>query len=182
MRGRDGADHYGAVSIAAHWLTALVVLAMLWLGLTFDDMPDGPDKDARVALHVSGGLIVLALAAARLAWRRVSPKPAPLPTTPRWQARAADLVHRLLVLGLFVMPLSGIARRLGDGDAVAVFGLTLVPAPAQGADLLEGAAGAIHAVTANILMILILVHLAAALKHHVFDRDRTLKRMLGLAR
>ena len=95
-------------AITLHWLLALLIIGMLWLGFSLEDIPrNTPARAFYVNLHKSIGVLVLLLALLRLAWRARHKAPAPLAGTPRWQARAAGWSHGLLYLFTLVQALSG---------------------------------------------------------------------------
>ncbi|GAB4293528.1 MAG: cytochrome b [Thiohalomonadaceae bacterium] len=180
MRLRNDREHYGLVAVTLHWLVALTVFGLfglgLWMtGLTYYDpwYRQGP------ALHKSFGVVLFAVMLVRLAWRLYSPPPAPLASHTPLERRAAHLVHGLLYLLLFAIMASGYLISTADGRAVEVFGLFSIPATITSIPQQEDVAGAVHLTLAVTLMVLVLLHIAGALKHHFIDRDRTLRRMLA---
>ena len=167
-----------ALSKALHWLIAVLILVMAWLGLTMGDLPNGPDKIATYALHKSLGLSILALVALRLLWRLYAGAPAPLAGTPRWQERIAALTHLALYALLLAMPLSGWLLNSAAGFPLQWFGLFNLPALAGRDEALHALAGQVHELLFWALAALVVLHAAAALHHHLFLRDATLARML----
>jgi superoxide oxidase len=109
----------------------------------------------------------------RLLWRAVNPKPADPPGTPAWQARAA---HVALYAATLAVPLSGILDRWARGRPFALFGL--VPLPAPFTPPFGRFWGEAHEVLANLLLLVVAAHVAAALRHHLVLRDGVLRRML----
>ena len=71
-------QQWSGISKALHWLIAVLILVMAWLGLTMGDMPNGPGKIATYALHKSIGLSILGLMVLRLGWRLYAGAPAPV--------------------------------------------------------------------------------------------------------
>ena len=169
---------WGAVSKLLHWLVAILVVVMAWLGLTMGDLPNGPDKVATYALHKSIGLTILALVVARLAWRLYAGAPGPVPGTPAWQDRIAAITHWGLYLLLLAMPLSGWMLNSAAGFPLQWFGLLDVPALVGEHHDLHERAEAMHELLFWILALIVLAHAAAAIFHHVFQGDATLARML----
>lgn len=167
-----------ALSKALHWLIALLLVAMAWLGLTMGELPNGPDKIATYALHKSLGLSLLALIALRLLWRLYAGAPAPLAGTPRWQERIAALTHLALYLLLLALPLSGWLLNSAAGFPLQWFGLFNLPALAGRDEALHALAVQTHELLFWALAGLVLLHAAAALHHHLFLGDATLARML----
>ncbi len=171
-------EQWGAISKLLHWLVAVLVVVMAWLGLTMGDLPNGPDKVATYALHKSIGLTILGLVVLRLGWRLYAGAPRPVPGTPAWQDRVAGISHWSLYLLLLAMPLSGWMLNSAAGFPLQWFGLGRIPAlVAENHDLRERAED-MHELLFWIIALLVLTHVAAALFHHVFQRDATLLRML----
>jgi len=175
---KDTRERLSAVTVGLHWLVAAAIIGMLAFGLYIEDMERGPDKGTMMDLHKSIGVTILALAALRILWRWRNGFPVALSAMPRWQHIAAHAVHGLLLLATVLMPLTGIMISLGGGHGLPLFGLTLV---AEGATKLEilKTIGESHGTIAWILIGVIAVHVLAAAKHQVIDRDGTLRRMLG---
>ena len=180
MQLRNTHDNWGWLSISFHWLTTITVLCMFILGLWMVDLSYyhawykiAPD------IHKSIGISLFMLTLLRLGWRSINPTPAPLNSHSPFEIKAARLVHRLLYALLFGMMLSGYLISTADGRAIEVFKLFEIPAIIHGIDHQEDIAGDIHLMLAIILIGLALVHAGAAIKHHLVDKDRTLKRMLG---
>jgi cytochrome b561/polyisoprenoid-binding protein YceI len=196
MEGR--AQRYTAVAIVLHWAIAASLLFLLPLGFIMHIRTD--DGDASQALfsayqlHKSIGLTVLALTLVRLAWRLMNPPP-PLPAhMPGWEKFAARATHWAFYALTILLPLSGwlyvsAGWSIHSDTSLAVttrwFGLFEVPAlfglPQQSADVRADTAEAAftaHWVLAYVAIGLAVLHVAAALKHHFFDRDETLAHMV----
>ena len=181
MRWRTTQDHWGGLSIVIHWLTVLTVFSLFGLGLWMVELDyydswyrKGPD------LHKSIGISLFILTLLRLIWRRIEGKPAPLPSHTAREHAIAKHVHRLLYLLLITLMVFGYLISTADGRAIEVFGVFAVPATIHGIDKQEDIAGVIHLWLAVMLISLVALHALAAIKHHVFDKDLTLKRMFGL--
>lgn len=180
MQWRNRHDGWGAIAIALHWLTAITVIFMFALGLYMTGLDyydpwyrKGPD------LHRSIGVLLFVVVVLRLLWRLVGPTPAPLPEHKPWERLLAAAVHIMLYLLLLTLMISGYLITTADGSSIEVFGWFSVPATFTG-EHQEDYAGAVHLFLAWTVIGLALLHAAAALKHHFLDRDRTLRRMLGL--
>ncbi|MFN3842046.1 MAG: cytochrome b [Rehaibacterium terrae] len=165
-------------SIALHWLTALLVLGLLGVGLFMTELPNNPTKVKIYALHKSLGLTVLALVALRLLWRLYAGAPAPLPGTPRWQHLTATLVHWTMYALLIAVPLAGWAYNSASNFPLQWFGQFNLPRLVAPDPEMRAFWRALHGWLALTLALLALGHAAAALKHHYLDRDDTLRRML----
>jgi cytochrome b561 len=170
-------DRYTRTAIALHWLIAVAVIAQFAWGWWMQDIPKqppGPRVDA-FNLHKSIGLTLLALMTLRLLWRWRHPAPA-LPAMPVWQARLAHLNHALLYTVLFVMPVAGYLGSVFSGFPVKFFGMTL-PAWGWKDASLKDFFSLVHYGTSWVLAGAVALHVGAALKHALLDRDGLLARM-----
>ncbi|SFB83887.1 cytochrome b/b6 domain-containing protein [Tropicimonas isoalkanivorans] len=177
-------DRYGLVSRALHWLTAGLILVLLPLGLIAEEWPY--DTGAQLAvkaqlfsLHKTLGILVFFLALARLVWTALQPHPALLNGDRRIEARLAQTVHWLLYVALVGTPLTGWIHHAATEGFAPIwwpFGqsLPLVPKSESVSVLFSG----LHLVFVLLLVATLGLHVAGALKHHLFDRDATLRRML----
>jgi len=178
---RIDAQTYGLVSRVNHWLIAAAILFMLAFGFyVFEGMERGPDMRAMADLHKAIGVLILGVGLWRVGWRLFAGFPPEAGEAPRWQARAAKAAHWALLAAILLMPLSGLAHSYFNGRAVDVFGLFSVPAGPELHALAELAEGT-HVAFAWALAVIVLAHVAGALKHHFIDRDATLRRMVGRA-
>jgi cytochrome b561 len=174
------ADRWGGVSITLHWLTALMILGLVVVGFLMQELANSPSKIQVYSLHKSIGLTVLALTVARLLWRLFAGVPQPVPGTPRWQAWASAGTHGALYLVLLAMPVSGWLYNSASGFPLKWFGLFALP-KLSGYDAdVKAFALAAHETLFLVLAAIVTLHALAAFKHHYFDRDRTLVRMLPL--
>ena len=163
-----------------HWLMALLVLAAYLLIEQRGLFPRGtPQRAAMVQGHFWVGLSILLLAAWRLGLRLRSVVPPITPALPAWQAMPAKLLHLALYAFIVVMPLLGLATAWTDGKVLFVpFTDLAVPAllaPDEGlAHQLED----LHGTIGEIFYWVIGLHILAAVYHHWWRRDDTLRRML----
>ena len=178
---RDSRSAWGSVSIALHRASAAIVLATLGIGLGFDSLERTPLEAAAPVVHKSLGLTVLALAALRLLWRFANPMPAAETGTPAWRAAAARVVHVALLGLIIAVPLSGWAMLSVGGHPVGWFGLVTLPPLMAPDPALRHLTHQVHEMLAYAVLGLVSVHVLAALKRHLVDRDGTLRRMLGTA-
>jgi cytochrome b561 len=177
MHLRNTLTRYGAVAQLFHWAIVALVITQFVLA----ERAEGLSPVAKIgilATHKSVGITILGLALLRLTWRLFYPVP-PAPTsTPRWQQRAARVSHFLLYALLFITPVLGWLMSSARAFSVSWFGLVTLP------DFIEPNKAAYetlhdaHEFMAKSLAVIAIVHAAAALKHHFFDRDNVLRRML----
>ncbi|HRP11027.1 MAG TPA: YceI family protein [Terricaulis sp.] len=198
----SSSERYAAVAIVLHWAIAAAILFMLPLGFWMHDQAESgavtPDVYRAFQLHKSIGLTVLALSLLRLGWRLANPPP-PLPAhMPGWERFAAKATHWVFYALMLGLPLSGwlfvsAGWSLHEGRSLAVpthfFGLFQVPAlfdlPRAGEETraaVAEAAFAAHALMAWAAIALAGLHVAAALKHHLFDKDNVLTHMIPALR
>lgn len=167
---------YTLPAIGLHWLMALALIANFVLGLTMSDLALSPQKLQFYAWHKWAGITLLGLVTLRLIWRVMTPPPVLLPA-PVWQQRVATVIHLLLYLAMFAIPLSGWLMSSAGGFTVIYLGVLplpdLVGKDKQLFDLLKE----IHETLNYALLALVVVHALAALKRHFMDRDATLSRM-----
>ncbi len=178
MALKDEGTRFGAISIINHWTIAVLIIVMLAIGLYMDSLPRGPGRGEWIDLHKSIGIAVLFLGAWRVLWRISQSFPDEVCEMPRWQELAAKAVHIALLMLIVAMPLSGYISSSAGGHEVSFFGLFHLPQLPESKALSE-TVSEVHETLADLLMIVLALHVAAALKHHVIDKDNTLKRMLG---
>ncbi|WP_166206587.1 cytochrome b [Cognatiluteimonas telluris] len=171
-------QRWSAISQAFHWLIVALILVMAYLGLTMVDLPDTPHKIFFYMLHKSTGMTILVLGVLRLAWRLYAGRPAVLSGIPRWQAHLATLTHGALYVLLFALPLSGWLLNSSTGFPLRWFNLVNLPPLASRSDALHEVVRPLHEALFWALVVLALAHAAAAIYHHLFQRDDTLVRML----
>ena len=181
---------YGAVAMTLHWLLAIAIIGMLILGKYMADLArDDPTRFDLIQLHKSIGITILVFSVARLAWRLMNKVP-PLPVhMPAWERFAAHASHVLLYVLIIGIPLSGWALASSSplGIPTIWFGWFEIPhlPGLQGfADqhAVEQNFKDTHDILGNLMIFLLLIHVGAALKHHFWDRDSVLVRMLPFTR
>lgn len=177
MRIRNDSEHWGAISLALHWLTFVLIIGLALVGLVMTELPNSPLKISIYAWHKSFGLTVLGLTLLRLAWRFAGRVPDPVPM-PAWQRWAAAGTHGLLYVLLLAIPLSGWLYNSAAGFPLKWFGLFSLPKLSGYDPDLKHFAEESHEALFYLLALVVLIHAAAALKHHYLDRDSTLRRML----
>jgi len=172
---------YTRTAIALHWVVALAVIVQFtwgWVMQTIPKQPPGLRADA-FNVHKSVGLTILALMILRALWRWRHPAP-PLPAMPAWQATTARANHAVIYVCLFLMPLAGYLGSVFSGYPVKFFGIAL-PAWGWKDDAIKNAMSVLHFSVSWVLLAAIALHVAAALKHWIWDRDGLVARM-GLGR
>lgn len=177
---RNSNTHWGWLHIVFHWLTALTVIGLFASGLWMVELDYYSPWYNRVpSWHKSVGILLFGLVAIRLLWRLANELPADEPG-PRWEHGVAHFVHWLIYLLLFAIIATGYLIPTATGDPVNVFGWFDVPAFVTGLANQEDIAGKLHLWLAWSLIALVVLHVGGALKQHFINRNRTLKRMLGI--
>jgi len=168
---------YGNLAKLLHWLVAIGIFALIWLGLQQSDMESGPARQAVRDLHGSIALVVFVLMTVRLVWRWMNAMPAHPEGLPAWQNAAAHLVHWGLYVAIFVQLLAGMLVVSSGGRPLAFFGLFSIPLPvAENHDFHE-LMEEVHEVIWVVIAVLVAVHMAAALYHHFIAKNDVLRRM-----
>ncbi len=173
----DPSQRYTKTAIALHWVLALALVGSFSVGLYMADLPFSPQRLKLYNWHKWAGVTILALSLARLLWRLTHRPPADLPA-PAWQQRAAHLTHLALYGLFFAVPLVGWAYSSAAGFPIVWFGVLPLPDFVHPDKELAEAIKPWHGALAWALAALVVLHVAAALKHHFLDRDGLLQRML----
>jgi cytochrome b561 len=182
---------YSAVAIALHWLIALGILTNIGLAWYFGTLK-GPEAVAPVQLHKSIGITVLALTLIRVGWRLTHAAPALPEVMQAWEKWAAKTVHFVLYLLMLGLPLSGWAMvsaspliRVHPTVLYGVLHIPAVPFPGLDSDQLHDTHKLLektHELLGWIAYATITLHVAAALKHYLIDRDDVLAHMIPFLR
>jgi cytochrome b561 len=173
---------YTRTAIFLHWLVALLIACGFSLGAYMVDLHMSPTKLRLYNYHKWIGITVLALVLVRLVWRLTHRPPPELPM-PRWQLRIAQATHYLLYALMIVTPIFGWLYSSATGYSVVYLKLIRLPDLVHKDRHLAEILVQIHAFLAWTIFWIVLLHVAAAFKHHFIDADDTLRRMLiGRAR
>jgi cytochrome b561 len=170
---------YDNVAVLIHWLTAVLVLAQIYVGVTFGEMERGPARGEWFAWHKTLGATILILALVRLAWRLTHRPPPFPPELPRWERLAAVWNHRAFYFVLITLPLTGLLTISGGADQattglVGGLRLPLIPGISESAG---DRFGGLHEILVWFTIALLVLHVGAALKHQFVDRTRAEGRM-----
>ena len=170
---------YSNAAVAFHWITAALVLLQAYLGFRFGLSEPGPGRDEVFIWHKSVGALILLLVLARLAYRVKNPPPPFPPELSTFERLAAVWNHRLFYTLLIAMPIVGFVAVSGyaNGPTTPLIGGIEVPVIAGVSKETGDLAGEVHELAAYLLVALIVLHLAAALKHQFVDRWRGSARM-----
>ncbi|MEM9811285.1 MAG: cytochrome b [Pseudomonadota bacterium] len=190
MTVKNTTSTWGWPARVLHWVMAVMIIGLVGMGTYISNFEtDLVRQFELIQDHKSFGFTVFVLALLRVAWRFANRDTPGLPADmPSWQVRASHASHYLLYALIFIMPLSGwlmsTASPLNDPNAYPVqiknmvFGLFEMPDPfPTGSKAISDAFHVIHSIAGKLLAFILVVHTAAALKHHFIDKDTILKRM-----
>ena len=172
---------YGALAMALHWLMALLLSALIALGLYMTRLPDvGFDtwKIRLILYHKQLGIFALMLVAVRLVWRLGNALPRLVETLPDWQKVAARFVHLCFYALMLALPLTGWLMSSATAIPVSVLGLFTLPDLVPYDDRLFHALIDVHRYLGYLLIVCMAAHIGAALRHHLLLHDDTMKKML----
>ncbi len=167
---------YTLTAMALHWLLAIAIVAVFGVGLYMEDLPRSPERLQLYAWHKWAGVSILALSALRLLWR-LAHRPPTEQLMPAWQQRSAQAVHLVLYGLFFAVPLAGWAHSSAVGVPIVWFGVLQLPDFVPVDKALARDFKELHEAFAWALMVLVALHVAAALKHQFIDRDGLIARM-----
>jgi cytochrome b561 len=172
------AARYSHVAQSFHWIIAALIVTQFALAWSADDLPLGAHKLALLARHKSFGMTILMLATLRLLWR-LKHAPPPLPDGMRpIERRLAKAAHIAFYVLLFAMPLTGWTMSSAKNYSVSWFGLFTWPNLIGQSDAAFEFLKSTHEILSDALFALAVVHVIAALKHHFWNKDDVLVRML----
>lgn len=174
------AARYSRGAIILHWLIAVLIMLNFAAAWVAEDMPK-PEKMQIMGNHKAIGLTILALTVLRIVWRLTRKPPPLVDTLKAWEAALSRVVHAGLYFLMLALPLSGWAMVSGfsKGEGISWFGLVTAPALPVGYDKpTVGMFHEMHEISANLMIALFVLHVLAALKHHMIDKDGTMRRMV----
>ena len=160
-----------------HWLIALLILCTLPLGFYMVGLPLAPQKLKLFNYHKWIGITVLALTALRLLWRLIARPPGPIESAPRWQVVLASITHAALYLLTIVMPITGWVMSSAYGFPTVLFAVIQLPDLVGKNKAFGDLLRAVHEGLAWGLVVVLSVHIAAALWHQFILRDNVLGRI-----
>ncbi|SET67566.1 cytochrome b [Thalassotalea agarivorans] len=180
----DTKEKLSSKTIVLHWIVGVMMIILLAVGVYMTET----ENHALYPIHKSFGVLILIFVVPRVFWRMKNGWPEPVSQYSMIEITLSKLIHWVLIIGTVLMPVSGMMMSGYGGHGIAIFGLELVPMnfdptnpkeviPINGA--LAGLGHQMHGLIGNILIGAIVLHFAGALKHHLIDKDGTMRRMLG---
>ena len=158
-----------------HWLTVVLVLAQLYVGFTFGELAKGTaERSEMFAIHKTLGATILIVTLLRLAYRLLRPPPPYPADMPKWDRALAVWSHRIVYAVLIALPLTGLIAVSGKGGMVdLLWGLKIPALPIGDGELF----GEVHEILVWSAIALVVIHVAAAIYHHLIMRDAASGRM-----
>jgi cytochrome b561 len=171
-------QRYSTVAIVLHWVLAAGILFQIGVGWYLQDVPRGtPNRTIVVNFHKSVGITLGALILVRLGWR-LTHRPPPWPDSmAAWERTAAGISHTLLYVCMVLMPLAGYIATNFSRFGIKYFGLFMLPSWGIDDKQIYALFHGVHIATSFVFVTLIAIHVLAALKHLVVQRDGIFRRM-----
>ena len=167
---------YGRPAIVLHWTLALLLTLTVALGWYMMSIEDAPGSEWYFDLHKSIGIVIALLVAARVAWQ-LAHRPEPLPGgVPAWQVKLAHGIRALLYALMVLLPITGYLGASHSKAGVALFGLPTPHWALPDHDRAELFFN-VHSVLVWVLVALVSLHVLAALKHLLLDKNGVFQRM-----
>ena len=176
---RNSHLYYGLIAIVLHWVMALFVLALIASGLYMVDL-DYYSEWYYLApwWHKSIGIVVFILLLLRLIWRLNNIVPKPLSSYSTWELKLAHIVYFLFYVLLLILCVSGYFISTYKGVGIDFFSWFKIPAVTKLNTFSADIVAIVHEVSSYFLILIFTLHFSAAIKHHFYDKDITLIRML----
>lgn len=177
MALRNTVVEWGSLAKILHWLIAIGVFSLIWLGLEQAGMERGPEKMSVRATHGSIALLVLSLMTIRIVWRLMNATPAHPAGMPGWQRLAATFTHWAIYVAVFVQLIAGAITVATGGNGLPFFGLFSVPLPIEEDSDAHHFWEEIHEFSWKPLAALLVLHVLASLYNHFVSKNDVLRRM-----
>ena len=172
-------------TIRLHWIVGIMMILLLATGIYMEET----ETFALYPWHKSFGVLVLLFALVRIAWRIRKGWLNPVGAYSSIEKNLSKLIHWLLIVATVILPVSGFMMSVMGGHGADFFGLELVGRninpdnPREVIPLNESLAGmahTVHGLGGNLLLFALSLHVMGAFKHHLVDKDSTLRRMIGV--
>lgn len=171
-------QRYSRLSIFFHWMIAFLIMGAFALGSIMTDMKISPSKLQYYSWHKWMGVSIFGLVALRLLLRLFLGAPAYPVSMKKWETQLANATHIFLYVLMFAVPLSGYFYTSAAGIPVVYFKLIQLPTIIGPNPELKPILKELHEVLTTVLLIVVSLHVAAALKHFFIDKDGIFQRML----
>jgi cytochrome b561 len=171
-RKNDLTQKYSKGTIAIHWITTILILILFPLGKYMADLP-AEEKMGMIKVHAILGILILLLTLIRSWYYFKKKRPADIKTGSKFNDKLVTWIHNIFYFLLFGIAFSGIATMIagGYGDALQASNFEFINERSQITPLKP------HGILATIMMLLLLMHVLGVLKHYIFTKENTLKRI-----
>jgi len=177
MAWKDTATGYGWISIVLHWVTAVVIVVLLYIGNSIQAL-EGAARGETLLLHTSIAIMAYAFLWLRIVWRFAFHHPGPLPGQSRLFFMLGKWVHMSMLVALGVMLVSGPLILWTLGQPIHVFDWFAIPSPLGANFALSGFMHAVHRAAAIVIFVSVLLHIGGVYKHTAFNQDGTLTKII----
>ena len=171
---------YDATAKLFHWFVVVLVGTQFISAWIMPDIRGNQSPPYLMSIHMSFGVTIIFVMLLRMAWRLTHPVPSLPNDMPRWQVRTAQAIHYAFYLLLFVIPFTGWAWASSRGWNIRIFSIYDLPALTSHGSSIGHAAGQLHSLLATFVLLLIGLHVMAALYHYVMKKDGVMQRMFPL--
>lgn len=177
MALRNSSSEFGSLAKWLHWLIAIGIFVLIYLGLEQAGMERGPEKLAARETHGAIALIVFALMTIRLVWRFMNEVPAHPQDMPSWQGAMAALVHWGIYIAVFVQLIAGPITVATGGRTIPFFNLFSISLPIAQDEDRHHFWEEVHEFTWKIVAALLILHVLGAIYNHFIAKNDVLRRM-----
>ncbi len=173
----DTPTGYGWISIGLHWLTAALIVYLLYLGSSIGGL-EGEARTLAVKRHTSVALASYLLLVGRIVWRLYRGHPGPTEEQRGWAHSLGKYTHYAMLIALTVQILTGPLMQWAYGRDIEVFDWFVIQSPIESAFGLASALHTVHAASALFIFFALLLHIGGVYKHTAFNQDGTLAKMI----
>lgn len=174
---KDTATGYGWISILLHWVTAILILYLLYLGSTIGSL-EGDERMLAVKRHTSVAIAGYVLLLGRVVWRFAVGHPGPNPEQRGWAFSLGKYTHYAMLVAIAAMLVTGPLMQFSYGRDIAVFDWFVIPTPIEASFGLAGVLHRIHSLAALLIFVGVLLHIGGVYKHTAFNQDGTLAKII----
>lgn len=181
----DQLFRFSRITVGLHWIIAITMMALLGVGLYMVEN----EVWHLYHLHKSIGILIFPVVLLRVLWRLKTGWPVALTAQVKWQQTIAQVAHYILLIITVLMPISGMIFSAASGHGFGIFSWEIWPSNPSLSKPGEVDVRSVfwselghdgHELLGNLLLLVLLLHVLGALKHHLIDKDGVLKRMLGM--
>jgi cytochrome b561 len=175
MHVKNTLTEYGLISKLMHWLSAILLLIQIPLGFYLVDLDFGEERITIENIHVTIGLGIFYVIIFRLLNNLINPVPKLGPATFLGQRLIAKLNHLLLYIAILSITISGILKKLFNGESLVIFFKKIkIEDNFELADQFYN----IHILSNYVLIGLVVLHISAVIIHKLFFKENLLKKIL----